>query len=235
MNAADVRIAVLVMTDGRDEYLLQSVRSAMDSLSGPITEWWMHDDTGDAAYRADLERRYPTFRHIHSGPRCGFGAAIASAWTRLATASTADYVFHLEADFVFTRPVDLADLVEVLDARPQLAQMALVRQAWNAQEQAAGGVIACHPESYHPARDDTGRLWLEHTLFWTTNPSLYRRQLCTLGWPDGKQSEGHFTRQLLQDGMGAVPGPLVRFGYWGRTTDGPWVEHIGVERKGHGY
>ena len=235
MSAADMRIAVLVMTDGRDEYLLPSVRSAMANLSGPITEWWMYDDTGDNVYRDGLARRYPTFRHVHAGPRRGFGGAIAAAWTHLATASTVDYVFHLEADFTFNRPVDLAALAAVMQARPQLAQMALVRQSWNDEERAAGGLIARYPEAFHPAGDDTGRLWLEHRLFWTTNPSLYRRGVCSLGWPDRAQSEGHFTLQLLQNGLGDVPGGELRFGYWGRSEDGPWVEHIGVERAGHGY
>lgn len=229
-------IAVLVITDGRDEYLRQSVRSAMTQLSGPITEWWMYDDTGDQVYREGLVRRYPTFSHFHEGPRQGFGGAIRAAWARLRTASAAEYIFHLEADFTFNRPVDLGELAAVLQSRPDLAQMALLRQAWSPEERAAGGLIARHPEAYRPAGDELGRLWLEHRLFWTTNPSLYRREICHLDWPRGHQSEGHFTLQLLRDGLpGRVAGDEVRFGYWGRPEDGPWVEHIGSERAGHGY
>lgn len=236
MSAADVRIAVVVITDGRDEYLRESVRSAMANLAGPITEWWMYDDTGDNVYREGLARRYPTFTHFHEGPRQGFGGAIRAVWARLRTASTVDYVFHLEADFTFNRRVDLGELAAVLADRPQLAQMALIRQAWNPEERAAGGLIARYPEAYQPAGDAAGRLWLEHRLFWTTNPSLYRKQVCDLDWPGGVRSEGHFTFQLLRDGLpGGVAGDEVRFGYWGRPEDGPWVEHIGQERAGHGY
>lgn len=228
-------IAVLVITDGRDEYLRESVRSAMANLTGPITEWWMYDDTGDNVYRDGLARRYPTFTLFHAGARQGFGGAIRAAWARLRSASVARYVFHLEADFVFGRPVDLAAMAAVLAARPQLAQMALMRQAWNADEQAAGGLVARHPDAYRPACDDRGRSWFEHRLFWTTNPSLYRREVCNLEWPTGHQSEGQFTHQLLHDGLGDVTGDDLRFGYWGHTHDGPWVEHIGAERAGHGY
>lgn len=233
--SADVRIAVLVITDGRDDYLLRTVRSAMACLNGPITEWWMYDDTGDADYRATLGQRYPTFRLFHDGPRRGFGGAIRAAWARLRTASTTEFVFHVEADFVFRRNVDLGVFAEVMQARPYLAQMALVRQAWNEEERAAGGLIARHRQAYHPAGDEAGQVWLEHRLFWTTNPSLYRREVCNIDWPDRPQSEGHFTLQLLRDGLGDVAGDDLRFGYWGRPDDGPWVEHIGVERAGHGY
>lgn len=235
MNAADMRIAVLVVTDGRDEYLRKSVRSAMAALTGPITEWWMYDDTGDNVYRDGLARRYPTFRLFHAGARQGFGGAIQAVWARMRTDSTVDYVFHLEADFTFNRPVDLGDLAAVLAARPELAQMALVRQAWSADELAAGGLLARNPGAYQPASDDAGRQWLEHRLFWTTNPSLYRREICHLQWPHGVQSEGHFTFQLLRDGLPGVPGDQVRFGYWGRHGDDPWVEHIGHHRTGVGY
>lgn len=235
MSAADTRIAVLVITDGRDEYLRQSVSSAMANLAGPITEWWMYDDTGDNVYRDGLTRRYPTFGHFHHGARQGFGGAIRAAWARLRTASTADFVFHLEADFTFNCRVDLGELATVLTDRPQLAQMALLRQPWNAEERAAGSLLARHPEAYRPAGDGHGRVWLEHRLFWTTNPSLYRREACDLDWPDGPQSEGRFTLQLLQHGLGDVAGDQLRFGYWGRLEDGPAVQHIGEERAGHGY
>lgn len=232
--SADARIAVLVITDGRDDYLLRTVRSAMANLAGPITEWWMFDDTGDYVYRDSLVRRWPTFNHIEAGARQGFGGAIRAAWAHLVERSTADFVFHLEADFVFNRRVDLAELAGVLAVRPHLAQMALVRQAWNATEIAAGGLIQCAPHAYTANRVGPHR-WLEHTLFWTTNPSLYRASMLTGGWPDGHQSEGMFTRRLLELGTPEVPGPRVRFGYWGSINDGPWVEHIGIERTGHGY
>lgn len=235
MSTPDVRIAVLVVTDGRDEYLLPAVRSAMANLSGPITEWWMYDDTGDYVYRDSLARRYPTFRHFDAGPRQGFGGAVRACWAHLDQHSTVDYVFHFEADFTFNHQVDLGELAAVLDTRPHLVQMALVRQACNDDERAAGGLLALHPRAYKAACDTAGRLWMEHRLFWTTNPSLYHRSMCRLPWPDAPQSEGRFSLNLLEQGLPGVPFDEVRFGYWGRPEDGPWVQHIGAERAGHGY
>lgn len=228
-------VALLVVTDGRDDYLARTLGSANEHLHGPVSERWMFDDTGDSAYRARLVERYPMFNHIHAGRRQGFGGAIRAAWQHLAAHSAADWVFHLEQDFLFRRPVVLADLVEVVAERPYLVQMALRRQSWNAEEHAAGGVVQRYPEAFRQRCDDRGHCWLEHRLFFTTNPCLYRRSLCRRGWPDGQHSEGRFSLGLLEQGVDDVPPGEVRCGYWGALDSGEWVEHIGQERVGSGY
>jgi hypothetical protein len=223
-----VSVALLVMTDGRDGYLGPAVASAAEHLHGSIVEWWMHDDTGDPDQRAALAARYPHFEQVGAGSRRGFDGAIGRAWQVLADRSTADWVFHLEQDFLLRRPVDLDAMAAVLAAHPYLTQMALRRQPWSRPERVSGGVVEMHPEAYTDRADDQGRCWLEHRLFWTTNPSLYPAGLCRRGWPVGPQSEGRFALEVFTD-LGA------RAGYWGARTDEPWVEHIGHERVGHGY
>lgn len=221
-------ICLLVMTDGRDELLARTIESARASLTGPITERVIYDDTGDPEHRNDLRARYPDFLVFGVG-RQGFGGAIASAWTVLRSASQARFVFHLEDDFVFGRPVDLAAMARVLDANYELVQLALRRQPWNEEERAAGGIIEQYPDDYDENWNGAGAHWLEHRRFFTTNPSLYRRKLLTdHDWPEVEHSEGVFTHQLLTD-------PDTRFGFWGARDSGEWVEHIGVERAGIGY
>lgn len=223
-----MNVVVLVMTDGRDEYLTQCIQSATEHLKGPIAGWWMHDDTGNETYRAQLRERFPDFHHIGQGPRRGFGGAIAFAWDLISRHCTADFIFHLEQDFIFTGPVPLTDMIEVMEANPHLIQMALRRQPWNEAEKAAGGVVELNPDLYRSKQDMCGRHWLEHRVFWTTNPSLYRRSTVKLGWPEGAKSEGHFTAYLLRN-------PKIRFGYWGARDSGIWTEHIGHTRRGRGY
>lgn len=218
-------IDVLVMTDGRRDCITETIASARDNLYGPIDAWWIHDDSGDPDYRDWLE----TFRLpiIGGATRSGFGGAIRSAWRHLRT-SDARFVFHLEDDFTFNRPVDLAAMADVLDANPHLVQLALRRQPWNAAEVAAGGFIEQHPDAYID-RTDGEHEWLEHTGFFTTNPSLYRRSLLDEGWPDGDQSEGRFALNMMQRHPG------WRFGYWGGRNSGEAVTHIGNVRSGVGY
>lgn len=240
-------IALLVMTDGRLHHLQRTVPSFMFALDRPdlVTELWIHDDSGDPAYREALVELFgPTgFRIVSTPGRSGFGGAIRSAWSTLRAHSTAPFIFHLEDDFVFHRTIPLSAMVKVLEHHPHLAQMALRRQPWNDAERAAGGVVEQHPEDYSDAEwwydvydragtpdgyDRLVALWLEHRRFFTTNPCLYRRSLMDRGWPDGVNSEGRFGIDLFADGVLAA-------GYWGARGSGEWCEHIGVERVGTGY
>jgi hypothetical protein len=228
--------AVLLVTDGRLDYLRRTVASLMSQTVGDLSEWYMFDDSGDAAHRAALAAEFPLWRHINDGPRRGFGGAISAAWSMLAAESSADHIAHVEADFTFNRMVDVDELAAVLDANPHLAQLALRRQPWNAHEHAAGGVVEQYPDSYTEVSDDAGRHWLEHRRFFSTNPCLYRRSLCFVGWLAGAESEGRFGQQLLAHGTPEEPdGSKVRFAFWGRRHDEPWVEHIGAVRIGTGY
>ncbi len=214
------------MTDGRVGCLTETIESAREHLVGEVTAKVIHDDTGDEAYRDYLRGAFPDFEVIGQPTRQGFGGAIRSAWAHLRTRPERS-VFHLEDDFTFNEPVDLVLMQRVLDRNPQLVQLALRRQPWNDDERAAGGIIEQHPDDYVDCSDGVSH-WLEHRRFFTTNPSIYRRSLIEKGWPAGKNSEGVFTRQLLD-------GPGVRFAYWGRRTDPPKVEHIGEHRTGTGY
>lgn len=222
-------IVLLVITDGRRDCIAKTIPSALDNLQGPITRRVLYDDSGDPDHCAWLEATFPSFDLIwHPDGRQGFGGAIRTAWFQLAHGPQ-QYVFHLEDDFTFNRPVDLTAMADVLDHRPELVQLALRRQPWNDHERLAGGIVEQHPDAYKDRHDASGHHWLAHRLFFTTNPSLYRRALCSTPWPDGADSEGRFTHQLLQADESA------RFAFWGDRDSGEAVEHIGRERVGTGY
>lgn len=224
-------ISLLVFTDGRDDCLEQTITSAIENLRGPISVRLINDDSGDADHRSELLERYAPlgFELVPPAPtRQGFGGAIRHAWAYVRQLAPM-FVFHLEDDFLFRRPVDLEQMAKVLIEQPHLVQIALRRQAWNDAERAAGGVIEQHPDDYVQASNVWGDRWLEHRRFFTTNPSLYWRRLpARREWPDAEHSEGVFTAQLLAD-------PDLRFAYWGDSADEPWVEHIGVDRAGERY
>lgn len=223
-------IAVIVFTDGRTNVLRRTIESFNAMVSGDIVERWIYDDSGNAKQREMLAKRYPDFTLIThpSGERQGFAGAVRTGWDALRRESIADWVFHLEDDFTFNRPVDLNDLQNVMVKRPNLAQIALLRQAWNPGEIAAGGLLEMNPDAYVPHLDRDDREWLEHDLFFTTNPSLYRRSLIDMfDWPAGPESEGRFGMKVREAGF--------RFAYWGARDDGPLVHHIGQSRTGEGY
>lgn len=165
----------------------------------------------------------------------GFCAATRRAWALAAQGPGPLHVFYLEHDFLLTRGVHLADLAVALDMNPRLAQMALMRNAVNEQEKAAGGLfesrrdeyqekLAAFPVPDHPRGPLQG--WLEHRSYLTTNPSLMRRSFMQEhSWPAyDSECEGRFGIDLVQAGYS--------FGVWG--VGEPWCAHAGV-RSGYGY
>ena len=170
---------------------------------------------------------YPSIviRH-HDEDSEGFCKATARLWAKCAEADV-NFVFWLEHDFLIERRFNLAPLAALLIEKPELAQVALVRNAVNEREENAGGIIDVHPRSdyVHVVRDN--HQWLEHRINFTTNPSLMRRQFMEENpWPDySSECEGKFSADFLARGY--------HFAYWGDGT--PWVTHVGPMRTGHSY
>lgn len=212
-----------VFTAGRRGYLEQTLASADEQVSGPITRTVIFDDSGDPAFTDWL---YTLGHSVASwGANVGFTESMFLARRWLTRHATEPYVFHLEEDFTFDEPVDLTDLVGVLDGNPHLDQVAFLRHAYFPRELRAGGIMEEHPEAYTIRSDDKGRKWAEHALFWTCNPSVYRMDLAHIDWPRrGKHTETAFGDQRIADGQ--------RFAFWDAR---PIITHIGAEKVGHGW
>lgn len=217
-------VLLLVLTDGRDHLLAHTIASAEERLQGPITRKVIHTDAGEW-HAEGLRGMYPGWEVI-GGKRAGFGGAIDRAWKHIADADER-FVFHLEDDFEMRRAIDLEAMAAVLDHHPHIVQMALRRQPWNEQERVAGGIVECWPDQYRDC-EWRGHQWLEHRLFFTTNPSLYRTSLCAKGWPTGLRSERAFSNIVFSD-LDAVSA------FWGARDSGKAVHHVGDQRVGVGY
>lgn len=184
------------------------------------------------------------WKYVTTRGPVGFCKTAARGWHEAAKESV-DKVFWLENDFAFNRPVDLNVIGAVMDENPDVAQMALYRDACNPEEVAHGGylTIPSRKDAYVPratAIEVTERTgiddyesyveempWFEHTQYWTTNPSLIRRDvIAEFDWPVVERCEGKF-------GFTVKAGrPGTTFGVWGDGTE--WVHHIGT-RDGFGY
>jgi hypothetical protein len=218
-------ITLLVITDGRRACLQRTLESfQLATRAEHITRRIIVNDCPDPAFRAWVDTLGFDLHVPPERKRRGFAGAIITGWEAV---GAAPYVFHLEDDFCFTRHVDVRAMIKVLAEQPHLAQMALRRQPWNETEIAAGGVVEAQPDAYED-RSDGYHHWLEHRMFFTTNPSVYPQWVRELGWPLTKHSEGIFSQQVFGD-------PAIRSAYWGLRTDGPWVLHIGEIRTGTGF
>jgi hypothetical protein len=218
---------LVVMTDGRANCIGQTVPSFLSMASYPPAKMLIFDDSGDTHYFQWLTRSFPGARIFGSAERRGYAGAYGKAWSVLSQEDLPEWCFFLEDDFLFNREIDIQGMIDVLKERPYLQQMALRRQPWNAREKMAGGVVEQRRREFTEVTDGT-RTWLESRLFWTCNPSIYRRSLTSMGWPQVKRSEQMLTRKLLQKRAN-------KFGYWGGFDSGEACFHIGVKRNGNGY
>lgn len=213
-------VALLTIGDGRDD-LLDATMSSFYEAAG----WSVYGSA--PAVHVHVDDRYHAL---------GFCGAIRYGWDRLREAEERfSYVFHLEEDWRFDRRVDLAHMARLLDLQAHIAQVALRRGPEGDVERAGGGVIGMFPEEFadktvgflgggEPARTQE---YLEHRLFFTTNPCLYRRDLIyAYQWPESPHCEAAFTETLKADG--------ASFAYWGDRDDAPWITHTG-QRTGTGY
>lgn len=218
MVGQDVRIVRAIVTDGRGEYLEKCLASMREFPVRPLRETVVIDDSGDPEY-GDWLRSLDIGRVWSHHHRRGLGASVESAWNA-ALDHNPDFVFHVEEDFVFTKPPPLREMAEVLDARRYLASLTLQRQPWNETEAAAGSQIAATPG----CEQITSVLgaWVEHRHIFSFNPCLIPRR--TIDKVIGLGVEAEMSAALLAD-------PVTRFAYWGRMDDPPRVLHIGEMRS----
>lgn len=229
-------VALVMFTDGRDHVFDEDRRSSWEErLHGDVDAKWIFDDSANEKFREQLLAAFPDWRITSWPKRRGFGGTIRRAWAMLNIMEPSEYVFHLEDDFTLAVDVELEQMRGILDRHPHLAQVALRRQPVNDLEIAAGGVVELDPGAYDQSGDGYAQ-WLEHRLYFTTNPCLYRRSLCAVGWPGGAFSEGHFTHdKLLAHGTPEAAAEHVRFALLGKRFDQVQVHHIGTLRAGEGY
>jgi len=202
-----MNVALLVITDGRWDYLQRTLQSAIECLNYPFAQRLLVDDSGEPLGFAP-----DGFDVIRNQPRKGLAGAIQTGWDHLN--DDIDFIFHLEDDFVFPEPVDIPWMIEYLQADPSLAQIALHRQPWSPEEQQAGSI-------YNLDRTRFQQLpgWLRQRHLFTFNPCLYPRAITR--YPAGLEAD--LTKRLLDDGW--------QFGYLGDLDDEPRCIHIGIRRS----
>lgn len=230
------RLAIL--THGDSAPLQRTLRSFEENVTPePLDVVYVYD--GSVMPFARKVGYGSSTRTVSVGKPLGFCGATKRLWEEAAEPGV-QFVFWLEQDFEFVRPVDLRALATVLTVNPQLAQVALMRDAVNETEKNAGGLFESRPGQYRQQmevladdgvaddRDPSATLipWLEHEIYFTTNPSLMLRSFMEANpWPDYPEfCEGKFGLDLRAKGF--------RFAAMGSGE--PWVRHVGV-RDGFGY
>jgi hypothetical protein len=231
---AEHAITVVVHTGGlpenwpaRREYLARSARSLSEQVTGPIVQRVVYDCWGDESIRGEIRTIVEPLGFYVAGPtdRPDYTRSMQELWRYLNRRAIGEFVFQAEDDFTFDRPVDLLPMAQLLRDDPNLTQIALLRHAAYESERQKGGILGW-PEADFTRRGENGTSRLEHRLFWTANPSLFRKSLTKVPWPAAPSSERRFADALFKD-------PRAVSSFWGRGE--PWITHVGEVRAGAGY
>lgn len=250
-EATDFSYRLVVLTHGDSEPLPRTLESFRRMVTPMPTSKRLHVDAAlpdgcTPETPCQVDPWFAPEETFWDRDQRGFCEAVRDAWMfnssdavePAESCNPEPFVFWLEHDFEFLKPVNLAELATVLRAEPQVAQMSLMRGAVNPLERRAGGLYALHRREYQPvtthaANDWLGGLslyslqWLEHHMYYTTNANLMRTEFMRDNpWPIeyAEHCEGRFSHDLMARGY--------RFGVWGNGEQ--WIDHIG-ERTGFGY
>jgi hypothetical protein len=220
-----VKYTLALLTHGDSPHLAETLESFLEQVTPAPTRLCTVRD-GHGRLPPILDGRAWNGKVLI--PQMGFCRATRSLWhfamRDLKHEREPSWVFWLEHDFRFLRPVDLGQLADVLDRDMTVAQVALMRGPENSAERRAGGVIAAKQREGYVFIPQSG--WLRHYAYFTTNPALMSVHFMRANrFPlEEKECEGKFGLALKDRGYS--------FAVWGDGT--PWVEHLGT-RDGFGY
>jgi glycosyltransferase involved in cell wall biosynthesis len=211
-----VNVALVVITDGRIEYLRQCAASLAEHAPYDYCARIVVDDSGDGDHAIEAARLIDASVLVHHPQRRGLAAAVNSAFQQV-LASGADYAFHVEEDFIFPGTVPLDDMARLLHDHPVLAQVVLLRQPWSPSEQVHGGYVYEHEADYVQRTE-----YLETKRIFSLNPCLYPARTARYPWPS-HGTEGDFTKTMQAEGYKSA--------IYGQRDDDPRCLHLGVRRS----
>jgi hypothetical protein len=207
-------VRIVIGTYRKEAY----IKRALDSIEQFVTGYDgidFVDDSGDPNW-AELLRGYsPNSTVVDVGGR-GYNAAMKAVCELVGDEA---FVFW-EEDFVALEPISLDVLEGILDDRPHLAQIALLRGPHFPIEHEHGGLLEALRAKGHeiplvlesvPFGPPATYGVYEQTATFTCNPAMWRAGIAAKGWPDGKWSEDAKRDQLIADGyrFGFLPGIRV--------------------------
>ena len=222
-------ICWIVLTNGRKEYIQKTLPTWITSYSSKVKNKFIIDDSGDTAYRDWLKDYFPTFKIVPvSNQAAGLDVAMKKVF-EVFLSTGCSYSLHLEDDFILHKPFDFSEVVSVLDSHPKLSQMSIMRQPWYSHEIKANGLVESLEKrnKFFESVNTNGYDWVRHQAFYTLNPSIYTKEIASIGWPDGTNTEYRFSQKIFSLGYES--------GIWGARDSWPHVEHIGFNRTGVKY
>jgi hypothetical protein len=224
----------ILVSDGRKEYLEQALESFGRLMTPAPKGTIVVDDSQDAAFAEWLDATFKGPHDIvkHHPVKVGLCASMEWAWKNVP--SDCEYIQHLEEDFILEQPVNMDDIIYVLERNHWLCQIWLMRHPWYAKEVEAGGIYQHRAPQAWQVRSINNEdatpayplYWTEYNWgrFWTQNPCVYSKRVTTRGYPMGPYCEEAVAQWMWDHGLKSA--------FWGRPDEFPRARHIGhISRK----
>jgi hypothetical protein len=211
-----MKLTLVVIGDGRGDYLTETVRSIQAHVLYPIQTRIMVNDEADPDYIRAINATYPDFIRVHTGRR-GMAGAVQAGFDA-AIVTDPDYVLWIEEDMLLTRSLPIGEAIAELEVHRNVAQMCFPREAVDPSEGDDQLAAICRQASFVT---DHG-VFVAQDFIFSMNPCLIPRRVLEFGWPSGPIGVGNeagMTTKLLNAGY--------VFGQWGHPGDEPWARTIG--------
>lgn len=227
------RVLVVVFSTNRYEYLertLAAFREHVD-FGGCLVKTMLIDDypaTRDAVRAQTLEDRFGVDIVVRHEVNKGLGLSWRETWDAIrARPELGDWVFHLEDDAVFRRPVAVREVIEAFAASPDpLTQVFFKRNVCYAPEEdfiarIEAGTLG---DDVGGGTGGIGGIGVTQNAYFVAMASVYPRDLVTRFVSEADPHE-----HTVRDYFGAWN---MTSGMWGSRDAPPAVEHIGTVSRG---
>jgi hypothetical protein len=225
--------AMFILGNGRKPYLERTVASWEANLQSKPKYKIIFDDSGDKAYHEYLSQKYGDKYDVVpiSDKPSGHPAAMKFVFDYINNLDV-DYVLQLEEDWMLFRPLDISGIMSVMQENERILQMRIPRTIWqyggHNLDLASGSIMKYHLDlkgsSGGKKSDTDGNSWYEWRgsfYFWSHNPNVFRKSICTRKYPDSGDHEDDFGRMLM------ILNPQSTVGFWAENYYDGYITHIG--------
>jgi disulfide oxidoreductase YuzD len=213
------KFCILIFTDGRNDYLQQTLKSLFAKVKFPERPYIVliddNPENRDLEFIEKIKKQYRINKMVLNEQRLGIGGSVKEGWKNIPKGC--EFVWHQENDFLYNEDIDISLLARVLKNK-LIFQFTLLRQAWYENEIEKGGVFAAHKGLFKEA-NYAGIDLVIHKGFFSHNPSLYRASVVDPDFPN--YGEYAFIKALLKKHSNGY------CAYLGKLNSEPKVTHIG--------
>jgi hypothetical protein len=221
---------LFILGNGRKGYLERTIASWEANLVENPEHRIIFDDSGDAEYVEWLNETYgDRYQIIAIGEESmGQKYAIQFIFDTLKELDI-DYFVQLEEDWMLFRPINISEIIEVMEQNKNVVQMRIPRTIWYADYHVldinAGSLLNYHLNlaGTNNRKHSKWYSWRGDFYFWSHNPNVFSKSVLENSY-DIKTVSDHekdFGRSLMENKNAVV-------GFWAENPYDAYITHIGI-------